>query len=159
MVLEASATVLLLEAIASGAAPGNAGNLSKDFALAVEGSLKDLAQSYLNEGAAIFRFISVEAFHAELCKQWLAGFAPPISEEFVVQGEVDDPGVQDRLTVVALKLRKLLHERGEVSEDALTVPLASIEGICRSAANELFLAFKNPNEANHELIHGKHERT
>jgi len=166
LVLEAVAGVLLFEAVSSGKVPANAGSLTKDFALAAEGSLRDLAQSYLDEGAPVFRFAPVEAFHAELCKQWLRGFPPPIKEEVVVEGELSDPEVQDRLTVVALKLRSLLLERGELSGgmtddtcDSLTLPVQALEGICRSAANELFLALKRPNEANHQLIHGKHDRT
>jgi len=155
LALEAVAEVLLLEAQASGAAPINAGVISKDFALAAEGALHDVAREYLNSGTVLFRFVPVSSLHAELCKQWIQRAAPPIPQEIVIKGTMSDPEIQDRLTVVALRMRQLLFEHGEPSGDALTLPLESMEGLCRGIANALFLAFQNPNEANHELIHGR----
>jgi hypothetical protein len=159
LVLEAAVDVLLSEAVLSRAVPANVGVLSKDFALAAEGALRDVARAYLDEGAPVFRYASLESFHAELCKQWLSGFAPPIPKEPVVEGWLADPAINDSLTVAALKLRALFFERAKVIDDTLVFPADAIEGLCRSAVNEVFLAIKDPNQANHELLHGDHERT
>lgn len=159
LVLEAVAEVLLSDAILSQTVPTNAGVLSKDFALAAEGALQDVARAYLDEGAPVFRYASLESFHAELCKQWLAGFAPPIPKEPVVEGWLADPAINDSLTVAALKLRALFFERAKIVDDTLVFPADAIEGMCRSAVKEVFLAIKDPNQANHELLHGDHERT
>lgn len=158
LALEAVAKVLLLEAQAAGVVPVPAGVISKDLALAVEEALRETARDYLlNGGTVLFRFVPASALSAEMHKQWVQGAAPPIPQTVVVKGTLSDPEIQDRLTVVALRTRQLLLERGALNEagDTLSLPLDSMEGLCRRIANALFLAFQRPNEANHELIHGR----
>lgn len=162
LAVEAVAEVLLLDSLSTRVVPANAGVISKDLALAAEAALYDVALKYLSSGTVLFRFVPASSLHAELCKQWIQRAAPPIPQEIVIKGTLSDPEIQDRLTVVALRMRQLLLEQGELSGgmtdetcDTLILPLESMEGLCRGIANALFLAFQNPNEANHELVHGR----
>lgn len=106
------------------------------------------------------RHASVENLHAELCKQWIRSFSAPIPETYDLERGLEDPEIQARLTVVALKLREKLVEAGELrgkaraEEAELVLDLDELEGVCGAAALAMFLAFQTPNETNHQLIHG-----
>jgi hypothetical protein len=164
-VLESVAEVLLSEAIQAGRVAANAGKPSQDFAMAVEAEIVDVVREYHEGGNPLTsRFVAPEYLVSEMCKQWLAGFAAPISETLSVPGQIDDPEVSDRLAVVALAARDLIRKKADaqpgVAPDGNPTTIWSLndfalEDVCRSLSIALFLAFKHPNDANHEIIHGK----
>lgn len=169
LVLEASAAFLLDAGMASGEVPHNAGMMTRDLAVATEAALLDVANKHALGGSVLVpRHASVENLHAELCKQWIRSFSAPIPETYDLERGLEDPEIQARLTVVALKLRELLDKYRVVNEhedpsgnvihstksDMLLVPEDEMESVCSAAALAMFLAFQTPNETNHQLIHG-----
>jgi len=163
VMLEAIAEVMLAVGIASGKIPANAGMKTKDLLDRAEEAILKEAQNYNDRGGVLTAkaYASILGLAAEMAKQWLRGFAPPIPTEVEVKGTLEDPEIQDRLTVVALKLREILHEKLRPQEEnhlepehsVYTLYAQDIEGICHRAAMEMFRAFVDPNTANHELIH------
>jgi hypothetical protein len=154
-VLESVAEVLLSESILNGKVPANAGQPSKDFALAVEAAISDVVSEYHMQGNPLTsRFVPPLGLVSEMCKQWIVGFAPRILETFHLPGIPDDPEVQDRLAVVALTARKMMTKKGKLSEGVISIKEDDLEDFCRKMSVALFLAFQHPNEANHRLIHG-----
>jgi hypothetical protein len=161
LVLEATAEVLLSNAILSGAVPPNAGVMSKDLALAVEAALLPVARDHLQDGTPLWKYATADHLHAEMCKQWVQGFAPPIPETHSIRGTLSDPEVQDRLTVVTLVLRELILEASDTydstgafeSDEVRFSASERLEKLCRDAAVTMFRAFEHPNTTNHELIH------
>lgn len=160
LVLEASAEFLLSVAMIERAVPHNAGMMTKDLATATEAALLDIANKHALSGSVLVpRYASVENLHAELCKQWIRSFSAPIPETYILERGLEDPEIQARLTVVALKLREKLVDAGKLSgvygkEVQLVLDLDELEGVCSAAALAMFLAFQKPNETNHQLIHG-----
>jgi hypothetical protein len=161
LVLEASAEFLLSVALIEKTIPQNAGMMTKDLAVATEAALLDLANQHALSGSVLVpRYASVGNLHAELCKQWIRSFSAPIPETYILARGLEDPEIQARLTVVALKLREKLVDAGElrgqarVEEAELVLTLDELEGVCSAAALAMFLAFQKPNETNHQLIHG-----
>lgn len=159
-VLEAVAEVLLSESILSGKVPVNAGKPSQDFALAAEAAIADVVDTYHMQGNPLTsRHVPPLGLVAEMCKQWIVGFAAPIPETSYIRGTLGDPEIQDRLTVVALKMRELFLSRSEVRPQHDNAPgwflhAEKLEGLCRDVSVAMFLAFQHPNETNHRLIHG-----
>lgn len=159
LVLEAAACVLLSKAELEGKVPPNAGVMSKDLAAAAEAALRDVASEYHQSGNPLTpRYAEVDHLHAELCKQWVQGFAPPIPETHSIRGTLSDPEVQDRLTIVTLVLRELIVDKtsplgGEAEPSGYHLDADALEGLCRDAAVLMFRAFENPNLTNHDLIH------
>lgn len=161
MVLEGVAEVLLSESILSGKVPTNAGRPTQDLALAAEAAITDVVDSYHMAGNPLTsRYVPPLGLVAEMCKQWIVGFAPQIPNTFSLRRGLDEPEVQDRLGVVALKARELILAKSEVRPQYDDAPgwflhEEKLEDLCRSLALLLFLAFEHPNEVNHELIHGE----
>lgn len=159
-VLEAVAEVLLSESILSGRVPTNAGRPTQDFALAAEAAISDVVNEYHMQGNPLTsRYVPPLGLVAEMCKQWIVGFAAPIPETSYIRGTLGDPEIQDRLTVVALKLRELFMSKTEVRPQYDDAPgwfmhAEKLEALCRDASVAMFLAFQHPNDTNHQLIHG-----
>jgi hypothetical protein len=159
--VEKVADAVLADAIAKGRVPPNAGVKTKDLLERTEAALYVEVESYHAKGGILTAkgFVSIQGLVAEMAKQWLRGFAPPIPTETVVKGTLSDPEIQERLTVVALKLRKLILMNSNVLPDpslaGYHIPEEKLEGLCTSAAVAMFMAFQEPNEANHEIIHGE----
>lgn len=174
LVVEAVADILLSEGVASGVIPANAGVLSKDLGYAVEAAVKDAVNRYHLEGNPLTsRWLdSPDYLVAEICKQWLASFAPPIDKTFSLHDRIEEEEVSSRLGVVALVAREILNQYREITEhtdeqgvvtsspsSVIRIHEDQLENICRNLALALFNAFENPNETNHELLHGqKHAR-
>lgn len=158
------ADFLLLDAMARGRIPANAGIKTKDLLERTEAALFREAEAYHEAGGFLIAkgFISIQGLVAEMAKQWIQTFSAPIPENLELRGTLSDPEVQDRLTLVALKLRELLYRTGTLMGgmtdetcDLLELKTADIEGLCQRAATVLFTAFENPNATNHSLIHGE----
>lgn len=161
LVLEAVAAVLLSESLSSGAVPPNAGVVSKDLGYAVEAAIREIVEAYHLDGNPLTtRHVTTDELVAEMCKQWARGFAPPIADTLSIRGTLSDPEIQDRLTVVALRLRELIIEKtdplgGEAEPTGYHLDAETLEVLCKDAALAMFTAFETPNETNHELIHGR----
>jgi hypothetical protein len=163
----AGVTVILAEYLLSsgmsrGEIPLNAGIRTGELLERAEEAILRIVNAYHDAGGVLTArgFVSILGLAAEMAKQWISGFAAPIPVETVIKGTLSDPEIQDRLTVVALKVRQLLLSEGDLRGgmtddtcDALELKVEDLEGICRRAAIAMFLAFQNPNEANHEIIH------
>lgn len=163
--VEKVADALLATAIAVGRVPHNAGVKTKDLLERCEAALYTEAEDYHAKGGVLTAkgFVSIQGLVAEMAKQWLRGFAPPIPTETVVKGTLKDPEIQQRLAVVALKLRDMIWAAATVRDNSspyvdrsdLVITTDDLEGLCQRAATAMFLALQDPNEANHEIIHGE----
>lgn len=162
--VEAISSAMLAVGIASGEIPSNAGVKTKDLLDRAEEAIISAVKRYHEKGGVLIAkgYTSVLGLAAEMAKQWLAAFSPPIPTEVQVKGTLSDPEIQDRLTVVALKLNALLKEKMLASEHnpyldpeshTYIIKGEDLEGICQRASLEMFRAFLDPNSANHELIH------
>jgi hypothetical protein len=157
-VLEGVAEVLLSEAQLAGRVPHNAGKPSQDLAIATEAAITDVVNEYHMGGNPLTsRYVPPLGLVAEMCKQWIVGFAPQIPTTFSLKHGLDEPEVQDRLGVVALHSRQILlqHSESIPAPPGVFIPEEKFESLCRKLALLLFLAFEHPNEVNHELIHGE----
>ena len=160
-VLEGVAEVLLSESQLAGRVPLNAGKPTQDLALAAEAAIADIVNEYHMQGNPLTsRYVPPLGLTAEMCKQWIVGFAPQIPTTFSLKHGLSEPEVQDRLGVVALHARQIFLEHSEVLPVPELPPGVFIheekfEDLCRKVALLLFLAFEHPNEVNHELIHGE----
>jgi hypothetical protein len=159
----AVADTLLVEAMAAGAVPQNAGIKTQELLDRTEEALRRIAETYHERGGVLTAkgYVSIDGLAREMAKQWAQSFSAPIPAEFSLKGTLGDPEIQDRLTLVALKLRQLVIETAD-TYDAETKGLVTsivsfdeekLEGLCQRAAIEMFQAFERPNETNHELIH------
>lgn len=162
--IERVAEAMLAEGIAKGRIPANAGMKTRDLLERTEAALLQEVESYHMKGGYLTAkgFVSLTGMVAEMAKQWLQGFSAPIPTETVIKGTLSDPEIQDRLTLVALKLRQLIYEKGRLlggmtdeTCDLLELKVEDIEVLCQRAAVALFQAFQEPNETNHEIIHGE----
>lgn len=156
VVLEAVAEVLLDDS----RIPPNAGVLSKDFLIAVEAALLDVAEAYNASWNPLTpRYASVDQLHSEMVHQWRAGFRKPIPETVSVRNGLLEEEIGDKLTIMAQMMRGILRKACEVTVDATGDSIwvfraTDLESICKEAAHTLLEAFEKPNEANHKLIHG-----
>lgn len=165
--IEAVAEAMLAVGISSGRVPPNAGIKTKDLLDRTEAALIKEVEDYHARGGVLTAkgYVSVQGLTAEMAKQWITGFSAPIPETFSIAGTLSDPEIQDRLTLVTLRLRELIMEKvvpldsvttgAVVDGKYLFVEKDRLEGICRQAAVDMFRAFTKPNETNHELIHGE----
>lgn len=161
--LEGVAEVLLSEAVLSGKVPTNAGRPTQDLALAAEAAIADVVDEYHMAGNPLTsRHVPPLGLVAEMCKQWIVGFAPPIPNTFSLKRGLEDPEVQDRLGVVALKAREIILQTSDTYDSTGSWESSEVrfsgeklEDLCRKLSLLLFLAFEHPNEINHELIHGE----
>lgn len=161
--IEAVAEFLVSDGIARGRIPPNAGEKRKDLLDRAEQAMYKEAEEYHSKGGVLVAkgYVSITGLVAEMAKHWLREFSPPIPTEVSLKGTLSDPEVQDRLTVVALKLRELIIEQADTYDPEKKELVTSIvsfdeerlEGICRRAAIEMFRAFEDPNKTNHEIIH------
>lgn len=167
--IEAVAEFLVSDGIARGRIPPNAGEKRKDLLDRAEQAMYKEAEEYHSKGGVLVAkgYVSITGLVAEMAKHWLREFSPPIPTEVSLKGTLSDPEVQDRLTVVALKLSEILDEYRETVEHengagevvsaqktgTLMIPHDKVEGFCRRAAIEMFRAFEDPNKTNHEIIH------
>jgi hypothetical protein len=163
--IEAVAEFLVSNGIVRGRIPPNAGEKRKDLLERAEQAMYREAEEYHSKGGVLVAkgYVSITGLVAEMAKHWLREFSPPIPTEFSLKGTLSDPEIQDRLTVVALKLLEILNEYNEIVEHeagvsaqkigTIIIPHDKVEGFCRRAAIEMFRAFEHPNETNHEIIH------
>jgi hypothetical protein len=162
--IEKVADYLVANGIVTGKIPPNAGVKSRDLLERTEHAMISEAEQYHLKGGVLTAkgYVSITGLVAEMAKQWIRSFAAPIPTEYNIKGTLKDPEIQDRLTIVSIKLQELLKEKGVLSGgmtdetcDQLILKTDDLEGICRRAAVEMFRAFNEPNEANHEIIHGE----
>lgn len=167
--IEKVAEAMLADGIAKGRIPANAGMKTRDLLERTEAAMLQEVEDYHMKGGYLTAkgFVSLTGMVAEMAKQWLQGFSAPIPTETIIKGTLSDPEVQDRLTLVALKLKRLVCEtaeddlgrtamhNGELRTTKLIINDHDLEGLCQRAAVAMFQAFQEPNETNHEIIHGE----
>lgn len=163
--IEKVADYLVANGIVHGKIPANAGVKTKDLLERAEAAMISEAEGYHLKGGVLTAkgYVSITGLVAEMAKQWIRSFAAPIPTEYDIRGTLKDPEIQDRLALVAMKLKELLDEYPKTTinhdrpgeEEGLFIGEDKVEGFCRRASVEMFRAFNEPNETNHEIIHGE----
>lgn len=161
-VLSSVAIALMDEGIRSGKIPANVGRATEDFLIAASAAIEDLVRDYHMQGNPLTsRYVEPEQLTEEIWRFWKGTFSSLVHTPEKDMGTgMQDPEIQDRLTVVALKMREIILERtsemgGEATPVGYFLDADRLEGLCHEAAKALFVAFNNPNETNHALIHGE----
>jgi len=147
---------MLSTAIALGKVPANAGIKTTALLQQTEEALAVLASDYHDRGGVLTAkgYTSIIGLVAEMAKLWLSTFSAPIPTVTIIPGTLSDPEIQDRLCVVALRLRRNLELASTAVDGKLQLDASKLDGICSAAAQAMFVALTEPNETNHKLIHG-----
>ena len=163
--VELIAEGMLAKAMLDRRIPQNAGEKTSDLlARAEEAIIREVDDYTMRGGVLTSKYVPKSGLVAESAKQWLAGFSSIAhTAEKDLGAGLSDPEIQDRLTLVALTLKKILEDKTEPAQvnasldpeyHTRVLKVADIEGICKRAAVAMLRAFNNPNSANHTIIHG-----
>ncbi len=157
--LDAVAKALLSRGMTDRSIPHNVGIRTADLMSIAEESIRRTVDTYHEAGGVLTAkgHVPKMVLAAAIAKIWVDTWSAPLAETFKIGGAKHDE-VVERLTVSAQVMLNKMLEKGTVVDDTMHLKMCDIETICRSGALAMFNAFNNPNDTNHENVHGKKPR-
>jgi hypothetical protein len=154
--VEAVAAVLLSTGMQDQRIPHNTGIRDK-LLETTEAAIKEAVKNYHDNGGVLLAkgYARPLELIAEMAKQWLASFSPPIRDKEKLS-RFDPEELNHRLSLTAMALRDLLLEAStsDPGGATLVIPVERVEGLCRSGALQMLRVFDDPNDAHHKRVHG-----
>ncbi len=167
---KAVAAVLLSEGERAALIPTPTGVKTNELLARAEEAIKHVASEYHMRGGVLTAkgYVPRLGLVAEMAKQWLEGFSPPIQTSVDLRDGLLEEELNARLALTAQAVLEELvevchnHGRDEVlamiaepyEGGVVEIYSDKIEGFCMKAARKMFEAFQNPNEIAHKKAHG-----